>query len=186
MKNLLSKRLMIIISAGLFCVGLISIWVAYLSEVNEQKDLSEKLSLVEQQTAVVSIEDILDKQQLEKVRIANLKAQIDATQVRISVPLITSDIFQDILITADNTGVHIKSINSNPVSNQAITGIDYRTMTVDFSVAGSANALYEFIDSMSQYFTTGILQTLNANIQKDNSTATMRLTIYSIKGDHYE
>jgi hypothetical protein len=186
MKNLLGKRLLIIIGAGLFCVGLISIWAAYLSEVNEQKDLSEKLSLVEQQTAVVSIEDILDKQQFEKVRIANLKAQIDATQVRISIPLITSGIFQDILTTANKTGVHISTIHSNPVSNQAITGIDYRTMTIDFSVAGSANKLYGFIDSMSQYFTTGILQTLNANIQKDNSTATMRLTIYSIKGEHYE
>ena len=41
MKNLLGKRLIIIIGAGLFCVGLISIWVAYLSEVSEQKDLSE-------------------------------------------------------------------------------------------------------------------------------------------------
>ena len=186
MKNLLGKRLIIIIGAGLFCVGLISIWVAYLSEVSEQKDLSEKLSMVEQQTAVVSIEDIVDKQQLEKNRIANLEAQINATQIRISTPLITSEIFQDILTTANKTGVHIKSINSNPLSNQAITGINYRTMTIDFSVASTADDLYEFIDSMSQYFTTGILRTLNANIQKENSSATMRLTIYSIKGEHYE
>jgi hypothetical protein len=186
MKNLLGKRLVIIIGAGLFCVGLISIWVAYLSEVNEQKDLSEKLSLVEEQTTGISIEDIVDMQQVEKDRIANLEAQIDATQIRISIPLITSDLFQDILATANKTGVHITSINSNPVSNQAIIGINYRTVTIDFAVAANANQLYEFIDSMSQYFTTGILQTLNANIQEDNSTATMRLTIYSIKGEHYE
>ena len=186
MKKILNKRLLIIIGAGLFCVGLIGIWTAYLSEVREQKALSEKLSLVEEQTADISIEDILDKQLVEKDRIANFEEQIAATQTRISIPLITSDIFQDILITANNTDVHITSINSNPLSNEAITGINYRAMTVDFSIAGSASKLYDFIDSMSQYFTTGILKTLNVNIQGENSVAALRMTIYSVKGEYYE
>ena len=181
MKHILNKRLLIIISAGLFCVGLISIWVAYLSEVKEQKAISDQLSLVEEQTEDISIEDILDKQQVEKERIADFEGQIAATQMRISVPLITSDIFQDILTTANSTDVHITSINSNPVSSEAITGINYRAMTVDFSIAGSANELYDFIDSMSQYFTTGILKTLSVNIQGESSVATMRFTVYSVK-----
>jgi hypothetical protein len=179
MKKLLNKRLLIIIGAGLFCVGLISIWVSYLSEVKEQKALSEKLSLVEEQTADISIEDIIDKQQVEKDRIADFEEQIATTQSRISIPLITSDIFQDILITANNTDVHITSINSNPLSSEAITGINYRAMIVDFSIAGGANELYDFVDSMSQYFTTGILKTLSMNIQGNSSVATMRLTVYN-------
>ncbi len=186
MKNILSKRLLVIIGAGLFCVGLISIWVAYLSEVNEQKALSEKLSLVEEQTEGISIEDILDKQQVEKDRIANYEEQIAATQTRISIPLITSGIFQDILTTANDKDIHITSISSNPLSNEPITGINYRTMMIDFSIAGSAKNLYEFIDVMSQYFTTGILKTLNVNIQGENSAATMRMIIYSVKGEYYE
>ncbi|HEY96342.1 MAG TPA: hypothetical protein G4O15_15565 [Dehalococcoidia bacterium] len=181
MKRILNKRLLIIIGAGLFCVGLISIWVAYLSEVREQKALSEKLLLVEEQTADISIEETVNKQLVEKDRIADFEAQIAATQTRISIPLITSDLFKDILTTANNTDVHITSINSNPLSNEAITGINYRTMTIDFSIAGSANKLYEFVDSMSQYFTTGILKTLSINIQGGNAAATMRLTIYSFR-----
>ena len=183
MKKILNNRLLIIIGAGLFCVGLVLIWVSYLSEVREQKALSEKLSLVEEQTADISIEDILDKQLVEKDRIANFEEQIAATQTRISIPLITSDLFQDILITANNTDVHITSINSNPLSNETITGMNYRAVTVDFSIAGSAVKLYDFIDSMSRYFTIGILKTLNVNIQGENSVATMRLTIYSVKGE---
>ncbi|UCC16154.1 MAG: hypothetical protein JSU58_07190 [Dehalococcoidales bacterium] len=183
MKRILNNRLLIIIGAGLFCIGMISIWVSYLSEVREQKALSEKLSLVEEQTAVISIEEILDKQEVEKDRIANFEEQIAAAQTRIFIPLITSDIFQDILVTANNTDVHITSINSNPLSNETITGINYRTMTVDFSIAGSATKIYDFIDAMSKYFTTGILKTLSVNIQGDNSVATLRLTIYGVKGE---
>ncbi|MBN2076206.1 MAG: hypothetical protein JW762_11710 [Dehalococcoidales bacterium] len=181
MKHILNKRLLIIIGAGLFCVGLISIWVAYLSEVKEQKAISDQLSLVEEQTEDISIEDILDKQQVEKERIADFEGQIAATQMQISMPLITSDIFQDILTTANSTDVHITSINSNQLSSEAITGINYRAMTVDFAIAGSANELYDFIDSMSQYFMTGILKTLSVNIQGESSVATMRFTVYSVK-----
>ena len=186
MKNILNKRLLIIIGAGLFCIGMISIWVSYLSEVREQKALSEKLSLVEEQTADIDIEEILDKQLVEKDRIANFEKQIAASQTRISIPLIVSEIFNDIMTTANNTDVHITSINSNSLSSEAITGINYRSMTVDFSITGSANKLYEFIDSMSQYYTTGILKTLSVTIQGDNSVANLRLTIYSIKGEYYE
>jgi|GEM_PF-6992075 len=186
MKNILSKRLLVIIGAGLFCVGLISIWAAYLSEVKEQKALSEKLSLVEEQTEGIFIEDILDNQQVEKDRIANFEEQIAATQTRISIPLITSGIFQDILTIANDTDVHIASISSAQLSNEPITGINYRTMMIDFSIAGSAKNLYEFIDVISQYFTTGILKTLNVNIQGENSAATMRMIIYSVKGEYYE
>lgn len=186
MRNILNKRLLIIVGAGLFCVGLISIWIAYLSEVREQEAISDKLSLVEEQTEGISIDDILDKQEVEKERIADFEEQIADTQMQISIPLITSNIFHDILTTANNTDVHITSINSNPLSNEALTGINYRAMTVDFSIAGSADNVYEFIDSMSQYFTTGILKTLNVTIQEENSVSTLRLTIYSIKGEHYE
>lgn len=181
MKKILNKRLLIIIGAGLFCVGLIGIWVSYLSEVREQKALSEKLSLVEEQTEDISIEDIIDKQLVEKDRIADFEDQIAVTQEQISIPLITSEIFQDILITANNTDVHIASINSNPLSSEAITGISYRAMTVDFSIAGSASKVYDFVDSMSQYFTTGILKTLSVSIQGESSVASMRLTVYSFR-----
>ena len=67
------------------------------------------------------------------------------------------------------------------MSNEAITGVNYRTITIDFSAGGRAVDLYEFIDSMSQYFMTGILKTLSVNIQDEAATASMRLTIYSVK-----
>ena len=123
MKHILNKRLLIIIGAGLFCVGLISIWVAYLSEVKEQNVISDQLSNVELQTEDISIEDIIEKQQVEKGRIADFERQIAATQTQITLPLVTSDIFQDILTTANSTDVHINSISSNPLSNEAVTGV---------------------------------------------------------------
>ncbi len=181
MIKILNKRMLIIIGIGLFSVGLIGIWVAYFSEVRKQDTLSEKLSLVEEQTANISIEDILSKQQVEEERIADLEEQIADVQMLISIPLVTSGVFHDILTTANNTDVDITNINSNPLSNEAITGVNYRTITVDFSVGGRADDLYEFIDSVSYYFTTGILKTLSMNMQEENATANMRLTIYSSK-----
>src|SRR4030042_3491841 len=120
MKKILNNRMLIIIGVGLFCVGLISIWVAYFSEVKKQEALAEKLSMAEEQTANISIEDILSKQQVEEERIADLEEQIAGTQTLISVPLVTSSIFQDILTTANNTDVDVTNINSNLLSNEAI------------------------------------------------------------------
>lgn len=181
MKKILNKRMLIILGIGIFCVGLIGIWVAYFSEVRKQDELSEKLSTVEEQTANISIEDILSRQEVEEERITDLKEQIADTQKLVSIPLVTSSIFQDILTTANNTDIDISKINSNPLSNEAITGVNYRTITIDFSAGGRAIDLYEFIDTMSQYFTIGILKTLSVNVQGESATANMRLTIYSFK-----
>ena len=181
MKNRLNKRLLVIIGVGLFLVGLISIWVAYFSEVRKQETLSEQLATVEQQTAEISIEDIVSQQQIEEDRIADLEDQIAVTQTLSSVPLVTSSLFQDILTTANNTDINISNINSNALSNETITGVNYRTMTIDFSVAGNADKLYEFVDSVSYYFEIGVLKTLSININEDGATANMRLTVYSFK-----
>ena len=181
MKRILNKRMLIILGVGIFCVGLIGIWIAYFSEIRKQDDLSEQLSVVEEKTANISIEDILNKQQAEEERIADLEEQIADAQQIISLPLVTSSVFHDILTTANSTDINITNINSNPLSNEAITGVNYRIITIDFSAGGRAVDLYEFIDSMSHYFTTGILKTLSVNIQEETASANMRLTIYSFK-----
>ena len=181
MKRNLNKRLLVIIGVGLFFIGLIAIWVAYFSEVREQEALSEDLSSVEARTAEISIEDIVSQQQIEEERITDLEDQIAAIQTLSSVPLVTSSLFQDILTTANDTDVNISNINSNALSNESITGVSYRTMTIDFSAAGSADKLYEFVDSVSHYFDIGVLKTLSVNIQDNMATANMRLTVYSFK-----
>ena len=112
MKRILNKRMLIIIGVGIFCVGLLGIWIAYFSEVSKQEDLSEKLSVVEEQTANISIGDIMSKQEAEKERIADLEEQIADTQQLVSLPLVTSSIFHDILTTANNTDVGISRISS--------------------------------------------------------------------------
>ena len=90
----------------------------------------------------------MSKQQVEEERIADLEEQIADTQQVISLPLVTSSVVHDILTTANSTDIDITNINSNPLSNEAITGISYRTLTIDFSAGGRAIDLYEFIDSM--------------------------------------
>ena len=181
MIRILSKSLLIIIGVGFFCVGLIGIGIEYFSEIRKEDDLSEQLTVVEEKTAAISIEDILSKQQVEEERIADLEEQIAETKQTITNPLVTSSIFLDILTTANNTDIGITNINSNPLSDEAITGINYQTMTIDFSAGGMAVDLYEFIGSISYYFETGILKTLSVSIKDENATANMRLTIYSVK-----
>jgi hypothetical protein len=137
--------------------------------------------VVEERTADISIEDILEKQEVEEERIADLEEQIADTQQLISFPLVTSSIFHDILTTANSTDIDITAINSNALSSESISGISYRTMTLNFSAGGNAVKLYEFIDSVSYYFEIGVLKTLSVSIQGDTATASMQLTIYSVK-----
>jgi len=216
MKKALNKRLVMILCAGVFFIALIGLGVAYLAEMQEQKQLSEKLASLEKQTAGIHTEAILYQQLVEKDKIAKFEKQVTAAQAQLTVPLVVSDIFQELLAVAAKTGVGIRDINStaragaaitgvgisdinisdinSPVlTSAAITGVHYRTISIDFMVAGSASNIYGFIDTVSKNFRTGVLKTLKVDIKGDTagestvgSTANMRLTIHSYEGGYDE
>ena len=193
MKMIISKSLLLILGAGVFFVGLIGLGVAYLGQVQEQKQLSEQLASVEKQTAGISTENILYQQSADRDRIAQFENQVTAAQAQLTVPLVVSDILQELLAVAANTGVGITDIGSSALTSTAIAGVPYQAMSVDFVVAGSASNIYSFVDRVSQTFRTGVLKTLKVDIKEDTaggstagSAANMRLTIYSYEGGYDE
>lgn len=192
MKMVFSKRLVLILCAGVFVIAIIGLGAAYLSQVQEQKQLSEKLVSAEKQTAGISTEAILYQQLEEKDRIVEFERKLTVAREKLSVPLVVSDIFQEFLTVAAYTGVRITDINSAALTSVMIAGVPYRTMSIEFLVAGSASNIYSFVDVVSRTFDTGVLKTLKVDIKEDiagstsASAANMQLTIYSYEGGYDE
>lgn len=189
MKKVLSKRLVMIVCAGVFFVALIGLGAAYLAQVHEQEQLSEKLASLVKQTAGISTETISYQQSADKDRITQFEKKVTDAREQYTVPLVVSDIFQELLAVAAKTEVGITDINSTALTGTAITGVSFQTMSIDFIVAGSASDIYGFVDTVSQTFISGVLKTLKIDIKEDDagrptagSAANMRLTIYSYEG----
>ena len=186
MKLGMSKRLLVILSVGIFFTGVAGFGAAYLNQVQEQKQLTGELTLARSQIAGISPEKILTQQSANRDQLTQYETKISDAKAQLTVPLVVTDIFQQLLATANSTRVGMTTIGSSAEKDTLVGKLPYKALSVDFAVAGSARDIYQFVDAVSTGFETGVLNTLDVSIPAaggSKSAATMRLTIYSYRGE---
>lgn len=187
MKIGMSKRLLSILSVGIFVTGVAGFGAAYMNQVQEQKQLTEELTVVQSKTAGISSEKILAQKSVNQDQLTQYEAQIADTKAKLTTSLVVTDVFQKLLVTANNTNTGFTVIGSSPETDAVIGAVPYRALSLDFAVAGDAPDIYKFVDAVSTSFATGVLKTLNMSIPKategSKTVANMRLTIYSYRGE---
>ena len=86
------------------------------------------------------------------------------------------------VVAADNgvvitDGVDVVDIASAIPVNETIAGATYQAITVNMTVAGIDSDIYDFVEDLSQAFSTGVLKTLSIEIDGAGSNANMKGTI---------
>ncbi|MDO8578681.1 MAG: GspMb/PilO family protein [Dehalococcoidales bacterium] len=187
MKAKINKRLWLMMATGVFLVALTALGAAYLGQIREQKRLAAEIADTKAQTRAISVTNIESQRSSVNVTLLKYSTDIQNTTAQLTVPLVATDIFHQLLTIADNVGVHVSVIGSSVQSRSVISGIPYQTISLDLSVKGTEQDLYGFVDSVSKSIPTGVIQNINIRISNAASTAgaemTTKLTIYSYRGE---
>ena len=185
----MSKRFWVVLSVGIFSVGLVGFGQAYLNQVQQGKRLSEELTFVQTKTAGISTEKLLIQKSTDQDQLTQYESRIADAKEQLTAPLVVTDIFQRLLETANTTSTNMTMIGSSAVTDTIIGKSPCRSLSVDFAVAGDAKDIYRFVNVVSGTFATGALKTLGITIPNADdkspgkSVANMKLTIYSYRGE---
>src|SRR4030042_340442 len=163
----LSKTSWLILAAGVFVVVLAGLGITRAQQLKEQdkieKDLSTALNslngfqVTELQASLGEFQQKIDEEQL---KLEEVKSRLDKTVVSVAV----TDQFFSI---AEYCNVVIVSMTTSPISTKAYGGVKLQTTAIGASVTGTVDNLIQFVLSLNNDFTTGMVKSFQIDIPDD-------------------
>jgi len=182
----LSKKSWVLISIGLFLIGMIGLWTVYSQQSGVEKQLKEELTLVNSKLDSIEIELLENKpgeleQQLDKTL-----EQSETARETLSQPM-NSIIISDILFsTAEANNVNITAISSSVANRMTLEGVPCLTLPVTASIEGELNHLVDFVTELNGDYPIAEVNSFNVQIpySAGNTTlsANIQMVIYAYEG----
>jgi hypothetical protein len=182
----LSKISWIIISAGVFVVILIGLGLTHSQQSGEKTKISEELSIAKMRldkAQLVTMQEDLDALQA-KVNEGLIRLKEDKDRLRQSVQSI--DVTDEFFLIASYCDVTVMHISSTKVVEDDLMGIPCSVITLNASVTGELMDLINFVISLNNDFTVGVVESAQISIpdssENATSTANTRMVIYGYEG----
>jgi len=183
----LSKTSWLILSAGVFIVVLTGLGVTRTGQVKEQNKLDEELgmytAILEKSQAIpleTQLGDLQEKLKESESQLAEAKDRLRQTVLSVDV---TDNFFQ----IANYCQVVVMNLSTTAISNSAINGVNFSTISISATVTGELSSLIDFIIGLNKGYTTGFVKSAQLTVDDtsgDTSTAraTISMVIYSYEG----
>lgn len=179
----ISKTVLLILAAGVFIVGLLSLGVTRFNQMSEQSDLNDELALSEIRLNNLDLKPLelqlaeLQEQFLEsESQLEEAKNRLNQTAVSVNVTDKLFEIaeFHDVII--DNMGT---------TKNQSVdyNGINFLSISINAAVSGKLSDVIDFIAGLNDNFDTGFIQSAQLSIYGDeaesSASANLMMVVYS-------
>ncbi len=186
----LSKTARAFLAGGILAVLLISLFMAYSQQGQEQDQLSQELSAVQlllaKQSAQSSLQKLSSQQRELESQLAQVELQVDTakTNLRQSIESIeVTDTLFEIAETSAVEIIEISSVDIVEVSSEVVTGEDIReivftTLLLKAKVGGDIPNLLVFFSELSERFPTSVDDLIDINVEEQSATFTLRIHTY--------
>jgi hypothetical protein len=182
----ISKAVILILAAGVFIVGLLSLGVTRYNQMSEQSDLNDELALSEIRLSNMDLNSLeLQLSELEE-QLLESESQLEEAKNRLKQTVISVNVTDKLYEIAEFYNVIIDNIGTT--KNQSITynGIGCLSISVSAAVSGELSNIIDFIVGLNNNFDTGYVQSTQLTIYDDTAesgtSANIVMVVYSYEG----
>ena len=178
----LSKKSWLTLSVVILIIAFASLGIARSQQVQEQKWLSEELSLVGLRLNGLRFEQLSSRQKELEEQLSQAMPQLETDNETSPQPIRSIAINDSLLDIAKARGVEIIAISSSgPVSGN-LEGVACRVLTLTTRVEGDTPNLIRFTTDLIDNLTNSVIKSVEINIPRDTSkaksSANINLAIY--------
>ncbi len=187
----LSKTARTFLISGILIVLIVSLFMAYLQQGQEQSRLSQELSAVQlllsRQSASSSLQELSSQQRELESQLAQVELQVDTAKTNLSPVNIKSIEVTDTLFEVAEASaveiIEIISVEIIEVSSEVVTGEDIReisftTLVLKAEAGGDVPELLVFFSRLSERFPTSVDDSIDINVEEQSATFTLRIHTY--------
>ena len=138
---MLSKKVWIIVGAGVIVVLLVILFMTYFGQIREQEELNNRLTQAEnRQTTLAAEEEDLEN------RLAQARSLVDASQVQYPQAIHSIEYGEYIFEIAEKCNLTLSSLTFPRPSAVKQGSVTYSMVSLSLPVSGALEDIFEFID----------------------------------------
>ena len=190
----LSRRAWIILLAGIFIIGLVSINTAYSKQDEERSRLNQELSVAQARLAQYapeqdSAQELASQQEELESQLVQIETQLKNVKANLSQSIQSIEVTDTLFKVAESCGVEITEIGSPGLNDEALEGLNCSMLMLTVKAEGSVLKLVNFILGLSDEFPTGVVEAVDINVpevteeETENPSANLELHIHTYEGD---
>jgi hypothetical protein len=184
-----SKTGWLILSAGVFVVVLGSLGITRTQQLHEQNKLDEELHNSTQLLEKLQAQDL--QQQLDDLQQKVEEAEIlrDEAAQRLDQTVISVDVSDELFDIAKYCGVVVRNLTTTPIRSSPYKGIGLDLTSLHVSAEGDVSDLVDFVMSLRNDYTTGLVESFQLNIpladsETETAKVSVQILIYSYEGNN--
>ncbi|MFC1908026.1 hypothetical protein ACFLWD_01270 [Chloroflexota bacterium] len=156
----LSKTAWTVLVIGFFLILIIGMMMTHSQQIQEQGQISRKLSLAELKLTTYSPEKLSAQQEVLEGEIAWLESQISATKINLHQSAESIEATNTLFEAAEATDTEITEISSGGLTSESLVGVTCSVLSVTVKVDGEVSDLIKFTLKLSREFTTSIVRSV--------------------------
>jgi predicted tellurium resistance membrane protein TerC len=182
----LSKTSWLILSAGIFVVVLAGLGITRSQQLQEQGKLDSELGTSQKSLDNLQVTDL--RQQLDELqqKAEEEQLQLEEAEKRLDQTVVSVEVTDEFFSIANYCGVVVISMSTSPISPNTYEGIGLSTTALNAAVIGELPDLINFVVSLNNDFTTGLVRSTQINIppssNNETPSASVQIIIYSYEG----
>lgn len=172
-------------------VLLLTIILALFAVINTQKvgeanQLRNDAALAEKRlnTSQTAQFNLQHKELTEQLN--QLSSQLDVIKAKISQPMDTISISNNLFQIADTCGIEITQFSVSGLTTFDISGVSFSALPFSITINGTVSNIIKFILKLTENLNSSMIKTVKINTSQVNGeeimSATIRLDIYTYKG----
>jgi hypothetical protein len=184
----LSKTSWLILAAGIFVVVLAGLGIARSQQLSEQGRLDEELSFSQMSLDNLQIDEL--QFQLEELQqtAEEEQLQLDEAVQLLDQTVVSVEVTDEFFAIAKSCGVLVVNLNTSPILPNKYEGIGLSATSLNAAVEGAVPNLIDFVESLNNDFTTGLIKFTQIDIPPSSSnetpSASVQMIIYSYEGNN--
>lgn len=182
----LSKTSWLILSVGIFVVVLAGLGITRSQQLQEQGKLENELGDSQMILDKIKVADLQQRLGELQQNADEEQLQLDEAKNKLDQTVVSVDVTDEFFSIADYCGVVIMSMSTTPIQPNTFEGIGLSTTALNAGVVGELPDLINFVVSLNNDFTTGLIKStqiiIPASSSNETPSASVQMIIYSYEG----
>lgn len=181
----LSKKSWLIITIGIFIILSVGLWTVHSQQVNEQKQLQDKLNTAELKLNGFQTGQLSHRPDELEEQLSQTLSQSETARTILSQPIGSIAISSIMFDIAAANSVNITEISSSGLASEELAGLTCSVLPLTAKVEGDLTDLVSFITKLNGELENGVVKSVEISVPEmtdEKTSANIQMVIYTYQG----
>lgn len=181
----ISKKTLVYLGTGIYVIIVGALGFVVYQQIGEKETINQELTVTRSNLERISPDNLNREKQALEIQLTEVESQAENLKTMLSQGKTNVAASSIVFEVAKHNGVEVIDLTSPIPTYDVLEGVPCTVVVLDTTVRGDVRDLVEFITDLNSYLPTGMIQSVEMNIQEetDNSSSAVLFVVYNYQGE---